>query len=101
MSGQTRPTVCAHCSIPLRPCRTTAEDYPGTHLHGSRGLCTTCYGRDLKVNGPAAVPQTPEVTILLGTAHEDPRIRRTHDALTFYIHERRRRGVPPTGKAAA
>ncbi|MEV7645917.1 MULTISPECIES: hypothetical protein [Actinomycetes] len=72
------------CKMPIRPERTSIEDYPGTCARGAAGECGTCYQKERRRNPK---PKQPRVVT-------DPKIRRDKantDAFLQQIHETRQR----------
>lgn len=37
-----KPQYCLSCDCPLRPVRRSIEEYPGSRVHSSNGLCVSC-----------------------------------------------------------
>lgn len=42
---------CHDCKRPMRTCRQTLADHPGTVTHSAHGYCITCYKRRKKAAG--------------------------------------------------
>lgn len=71
---------CSVCARPCRPPRTTAAEYPGTVVMAIRVMCHRCYKQGKEPPVTPAAADSPDAL-----------------ALSRYLADRRRRGVPSHG----
>lgn len=63
---RTHYQFCITCEAPLRPGKTSEQDWPGTVPHKGRGLCSKCYYLERRDKAPN-IELREEIEFLLET----------------------------------
>lgn len=101
-----RGAPCRDCGTTLRTKNDRAADNPGTRVHASAGICSTCYNRRKSHGVPIRdetpqPPSPPKPVIIHGLDSADERERVNAQRAQEWLTERRNRGVPTGGLWAA
>lgn len=86
---------CIDCDAPLRPERTSENEWPGTTPHKGRGLCSKHYMRRKRAGTLDEVPHVQEVPATEDlTTERIEKMRR--DTIDYHRGWRRRNGLDVT-----
>lgn len=92
------PRTCHDCGKPMRACRRTEDEFPGTVLHYGRGACKNCYYRRQQNGTLDALPTLRRTQPEVQDASDDPRRHaRNIEGLAAFIRRRHASGLPDEG----